>query len=99
MLLADIARTSRIVAGTSGRKAKVSALAECLRAAGPGEAATVVAYLSGELPQRQIGVGYAALRDVPPPAAGPSLTVREVDAAFTEIGAQLIWLVVVPILN
>lgn len=87
MLLADIARTSRIVAGTSGRKAKVSALAECLRAAGPGEAATVVAYLSGELPQRQIGVGYAALRDVPPPAAGPSLTVREVDAAFTEIGA------------
>ncbi|MES9536076.1 ATP-dependent DNA ligase [Actinomadura sp. NPDC000600] len=87
MLIADIARTSEAVAGTSGRKAKVSALAECLRAADPGEAATVVAYLSGELPQRQIGVGYAALRDVPPPAAGPSLTVPEVDAAFGEIGA------------
>ncbi|MEU8119674.1 ATP-dependent DNA ligase [Spirillospora sp. NPDC049024] len=87
MLIADIARTSEAVAGTSGRKAKVSALAECLRAADPGEAATVVAYLSGELPQRQIGVGYAALRDVPPPAAAPSLTVPEVDAAFGEIGA------------
>ncbi|MEU9023285.1 ATP-dependent DNA ligase [Actinomadura sp. NPDC048394] len=87
MLIAEIARTSREVAGTSGRKAKITALAECLRAAEPGEAATVVAYLSGELPQRQIGVGYAALRDVPPPAAEPSLTVPEVDAAFTEIGA------------
>ncbi|SNR27132.1 ATP-dependent DNA ligase [Actinomadura mexicana] len=87
MLIADIARTSEAVAGTSGRKAKVSALAECLRAADPGEAATVVAYLSGELPQRQIGVGYAALRDLPPPAAEPSLTVPGVDAAFGEIGA------------
>ncbi|CNG83704.1 ATP-dependent DNA ligase [Mycobacterium tuberculosis] len=87
MLIADIARTSGAVAGTSGRKAKVVALAECLRRADADEAATVVAYLSGELPQRQIGVGYAALRDVPPPAAEPSLTVPEVDAAFTEIGA------------
>ncbi|MFA1550663.1 ATP-dependent DNA ligase [Actinomadura chokoriensis] len=87
MLIADIARTSGTVAGTSGRKAKVTALAECLRRADPGEAAIVVAYLSGELPQRQIGVGYAALRDVPPPAAEPSLTVPEVDAAFTGIGA------------
>ncbi|WUI01080.1 ATP-dependent DNA ligase [Spirillospora sp. NBC_00431] len=87
MLIADITRTSAEVAGTSGRKAKVAALAGCLRAAAPGEAATVVFYLSGELPQRQIGVGYASLRDVPPPAAEPSLTVPEVDAAFTEIGA------------
>jgi DNA ligase-1 len=87
MLLADIARTSKAVAGTSGRKAKVSALAECLRAADPGEAATVVAYLSGELPQRQIGVGHAALRDLPPPAAQPSLTVPGVHEAFGEIGA------------
>ncbi|MGP4022230.1 ATP-dependent DNA ligase [Actinomadura sp. 3N407] len=87
MLIADITRTSQAVAGTSGRKAKVSALAECLRAAEPGEAATVVAYLSGELPQRQIGVGYASLREIPPPAAEPTLTVPEVDAAFTEIGA------------
>ncbi|QKW38646.1 ATP-dependent DNA ligase [Actinomadura sp. NAK00032] len=87
MLIAEIARTSEAVAGTSGRKAKVTALAGCLRRADAGEAATVVAYLSGELPQRQIGVGYAALRDLPPPAAEPSLTVPEVDASFTEIGA------------
>jgi DNA ligase-1 len=46
-----------------------------------------VAYLSGELPQRQIGVGWAALRAVPGPAQASSLTVLEVDAAFSRIGA------------
>ena len=86
VLLAEMARTSGAVAGTSGRKVKVELLAECLRAAGPAEAALVVVHLSGDLPQRQIGVGYASLRDVPPPAAEPSITVTELDAAFTEIG-------------
>jgi len=46
----------------------------------------VVSWLSGELPQRQIGVGWAALRSLPPPAVEPSLTVLQVDAAFSEIG-------------
>ncbi|WP_254716054.1 ATP-dependent DNA ligase [Actinomadura sp. WMMB 499] len=87
MRIIEVARTSAVVAETSGRKAKVAALAACLGEAGPAEAPIVVAYLSGELPQRQIGVGYAALRDVPPPADVPALTVAEVDAAFTGIGA------------
>ncbi|MFB4319747.1 ATP-dependent DNA ligase [Actinomadura sp. 21ATH] len=87
MLLVEIARTSAAVAATAARKAKIELLAGCLRAAGPGEAPFVVAYLSGELPQRQIGVGYASLRDVPPPADEATLTVPEVDAAFTGIGA------------
>ena len=46
-----------------------------------------MAYLSGELPQRQIGVGWAALRGVPGPAETSSLTVLEVDEAFSRIGA------------
>ncbi|POM27551.1 putative DNA ligase-like protein [Actinomadura rubteroloni] len=87
MLLTEIARTSGTVAGTASRRAKAAALAACLRDAEPAEAATVVAYLSGELPQRQIGVGYAALRDLPPPAGDATLTVAEVDAAFAAIGA------------
>src|SRR5262249_53856506 len=33
------------------------------------------------------GVGWAALRDAPPPAAGPLLTLTDVDEAFTRIGA------------
>ena len=57
------------------------------RPAMPDQVAVVVCWLSGELPQRQIGVGWAALRTVPPPADEPTLTVARVDAAFTEIGA------------
>lgn len=87
VLLTEIAETSRAVAATAARRTKTELLAQCLREAGPGEVAIAVAYLSGELPQRQIGVGYAALRDRPPPAAGPGLTVPEVDAAFSRIGA------------
>jgi DNA ligase-1 len=87
VLLADVARTSRAVAATSARRAKTELLAECLRRAAGAEVPVAVAYLSGELPQRQIGVGYASLRDLPPPAATPTLTVAAVDAACTEIGA------------
>ena len=47
----------------------------------------MVSWLSGELPQRQIGVGWAALRSLPEPAAEPSLRVRDVDAALSDIGA------------
>lgn len=87
VLLAEIARTSQEVAATRARRTKIELLARCLRDAGPGEVAVVVVYLSGELPQRQIGVGYAALRETPPPAAEATLTVSEVHAAFDAIGA------------
>ncbi|MFD6138611.1 ATP-dependent DNA ligase [Promicromonospora sp. NPDC060271] len=43
---------------------------------------TVVSYLAGALRQRRTGLGYAALRDLPPPATTATLTVRDVDAAF-----------------
>lgn len=88
MLLAEVAAVSRDVAGTSARLAKIEALAAALRSATPEEAPVVVAYLSGELPQRQIGVGWAALRDAPAPAEAPALTVAAVDEAFSRIGAQ-----------
>jgi DNA ligase-1 len=87
VLLAEVAEVSRAVAGASGRLAKIAAIAAALRDAGPGEVPIVVAYLSGELPQRQIGVGWAALRSAPAPSAAPSLTVVGVDASFSEIGA------------
>jgi ATP-dependent DNA ligase I len=87
VLLAEVAEVSRAVAGASGRLAKMAAIADALRTAGPDEVPIVVAYLSGELPQRQIGVGWAALRSAPPAAVAPSLTVLGVDAAFSEIGS------------
>jgi ATP-dependent DNA ligase I len=87
VLLAEVAEVSSAVADASGRLAKIAAIAAALRSAGPDEVPIVVAYLSGELPQRQIGVGWAALRSAPPASVAPSLTVRGVDASFSEIGA------------
>jgi DNA ligase-1 len=89
--LLDVAAASTDVGAVSARSAKIARIAELLsRAAAesdPTLVAIIVAWLSGELPQRQIGVGWAALRSLPAPAVEPSLTVRGVDATFTEIGA------------
>ena len=87
MLLHDIALASRDVAATSSRLAKVARLTECLRNAAPDEARVTVAYLSGELPQGTVGVGWAALRELPAPAPGPTLAVLEVDAAVSRLQA------------
>jgi ATP-dependent DNA ligase I len=88
VLLAEVAAASADVGAMSARLAKTERLATLLRAAGPDEIALVVSWLAGELPQRQIGVGWAALRSLPAPADTPTLTVQEVDAAFTAIGAE-----------
>ena len=88
MLLQELAATSDAVAATSARGAKVERLAECLRRLEPAEVAIAVPYLSGELRQRQIGVGYASLRDLPAPARLPSLTLVEVDATLALVGRQ-----------
>ena len=86
MLLSDIADASEAVAGTSSRLAKIEVLAKALHDAGPAEVTIAVAYLSGELPQRQIGVGWATLREAAPPVDIPTLTLTDVHAAFTAIG-------------
>ncbi|OBK07794.1 ATP-dependent DNA ligase [Mycolicibacterium conceptionense] len=89
MLLADVAAASSDIAGASARLAKIDRIASLLAAAAAdGDAravAVTVSWLSGELPQRQIGVGWASLRSLPAPAQAPTLTVTGVDTAFTEI--------------
>ncbi|MEV4202499.1 ATP-dependent DNA ligase [Micromonospora globbae] len=87
MRFLDLAATSAAVAATSGRRAKVELLAGALRALDPAEVSAGAGWLAGELRQRQTGVGYASLRDLPPPAAEPTLTVAAVDAAIDEIAA------------
>jgi DNA ligase-1 len=91
VLLIDVVAASAEVGAQSSRLAKMAWIAGLLSAAGREEdargVAVIVSWLSGELPQRQIGVGWAALRSLPPPAGAPSLTVAEVDATFSEIGA------------
>ncbi len=102
MLLHEVVQASAAVAGAAGRLAKVSAIASLLRGVPPPEIGVAVAFLSGELTQRQIGVGYAALIDllgesgaaahelspgVGPGPEHPVLTLPETDAAFGAIGA------------
>lgn len=89
MQLASLVSTSRRVAASGGRLEKVGLLAECLRAAGPAEAALVVSWLSGELRQARIGLGPAAVRAVWPRAAAEqaSLTLWEADDVFDRIAA------------
>jgi DNA ligase 1 len=86
VLLSELVDASDAVRATSSRNAKVEALAAALRGVSPAETPPAVAWLSGELTQRQIGVGWASLRDLAPPAAEPTLGIGDVEAAFTRIG-------------
>jgi DNA ligase-1 len=87
VLLRELAEASARVAATPARSAKTALLADALRRLAPEEVVAGVAFLSGELPQRQIGVGPALLRDRPPPAEAATLTVGAVDAAFSAVAA------------
>ena len=86
MQLNALVAVSTAVAATSSRTAKTEAIAELLRGAAPEEVRAAVAFLSGRITQRRIGVGYAQLREPPAPAPQPGLTVAEVDHAFERIG-------------
>ncbi|RKN37508.1 ATP-dependent DNA ligase [Streptomyces hoynatensis] len=85
MLLADVALTSREVAATAARSAKVAALARLFGATGPAEAPVVITYLAGRLPQRRLGVGPRALAERPPPSPAARLTVLGTDLALSRI--------------
>jgi len=82
MLLADLAATSSALATTRSRLAKRALLADLLRRTPPEDVAVVSRYLGGELRQRRTGLGWRSLATLPSPAAEPTLTVAEADAAF-----------------
>ena len=76
VLLTELVETSEAVATAPGRRAKIAEIAGLLRQVPAAEVSIAVAFLSGELRQRQIGVGYAALmnllragRNAPQPTA------------------------------
>jgi DNA ligase-1 len=85
-LLADVVTASENLASTSSRSAKIAILAELLRRLDQSEVAVVVGFLTGVPRQGRVGVGYSTIYGIDhPPADRPSLTVRELDRAITEI--------------
>ena len=87
MLLHDLVQTSRRVAATSGRLAKIDLVAALLKRAGPDEIEIAIAFLSGSLRQGRIGIGYATLQAVQPEqaATAPTLELAAVDAALQRL--------------
>ncbi|HEX2807759.1 MAG TPA: ATP-dependent DNA ligase, partial [Kineosporiaceae bacterium] len=84
MLLARIAVAYEAVSASSGRRAKIDLLADCLREADDDEVGVVVSWLSGRTRQRRTGIGWASLRVLPPPAERAGLTVRMVDDVLAQ---------------
>ncbi|MGH9265432.1 MAG: ATP-dependent DNA ligase, partial [Acidimicrobiales bacterium] len=86
MLLADLVDASARVGATRSRKVKVAALAEVLGRAGPDEVGPAAAFLSGQLRQGRVGVGWALISAVASaPALSPTLTVTELDQAVDRL--------------
>ena len=89
MLLHDLVDTSRRVAETSGRLAKIELLAALLARTAPDEIETAIAFLSGALPHGRIGVGYATLQAArrQPAVDAPRLELGAVVAALQRLAA------------
>ncbi|MDX2936009.1 ATP-dependent DNA ligase [Streptomyces ipomoeae] len=87
MLFARLARVSQEIAATSARSRKTALLADLFRDAEADDVPIVIPYLAGRLPQGRLGIGWKLLNQRIPPAPDPTLTVREVDARLTTIGA------------
>lgn len=82
-----LAQVSAAVAATRARTQKLDRLAAVLRSLSDVELPLAVHYLSATAPQGKLGVGHALLGRVvaAPPAATPTLTLAEVDAALRDL--------------
>ncbi len=76
MQLNELVEASAAVAATRARNAKIGRIAALLGRVPPGEVPAAVAFLSGELLQGQIGVGYAALSELLRRSAAPEAAQR-----------------------
>ncbi|MGH6899730.1 MAG: ATP-dependent DNA ligase [Geminicoccaceae bacterium] len=89
MELHDVVETSRRVAATGARGAKIELLAALLGRCPPAWIDAAVGVLAGAPRQGKIGIGHASLRAArtAPPAAAPSLTLADLDASLDRLVA------------
>jgi DNA ligase-1 len=88
MLLQHLVQTSRQVAATTARLAKIDLLGAVLQKVAAPEIETAIAYLSGAVPQSKLGVGWATLQGArAQPAQRPSLALADVDATLTRLAS------------
>lgn len=75
---------------SAARSVKVRELATFLRSLAGAEIQIAVHYLSGQLPQGQIGIGYASLRSAASCPAAPlaALSLADVDQSITALAAM-----------
>lgn len=87
MRFAELVQTSFGVAETRARSTKIERLAACLSKMDPDEISVGVAFLSGELTQGKIGLGYATVRGMAASdGEGPfELELLDVDRRFGDI--------------
>lgn len=86
MLLSEVVTASSEVRATRSRLRKREVLAGALRELEGDEIPIGVSYLSGELPQGRIGLGYASVYGAEAePASVPSLRLADVDRILTTI--------------
>jgi DNA ligase 1 len=86
-VLAELVQASQRVGASAARRVKVSELAALLKMLAPDEIDIGVHYLSGEIPQGKIGVGYAAVRAAAatPAADSATLSIADVDDRLSQL--------------
>ena len=89
MKLHDLAVTSTAIGADSGRLRKIQLLADLLRRLDVREVSTAIGFLTGWPRQGKLGIGWATLDAARPPNAAtePTLTLSDVDQAFTALKA------------
>ena len=86
-LLRELVETSQRVGANAARSVKVRELCAFLHSLPAPEIEIAVHYLSGQLPQGQIGIGYSQLRAAAatPPASIPELSLEDLDRSLAAL--------------
>lgn len=88
MQIERLVQTWEALRATRSRLKKVAEVSAVLTEAATADVPLIVSYLSGELPQGRIGLGYATVGAVDvEPAASAQLTVTDLDTMLTTIKA------------